>query len=427
MSEEKNSRIIEILELLLTAESVNNFEELNKTDLPKKYWKMADKNGLSLDIERPLIISETLIKNILEIDGSYEIIEKNPFVKCDEFGKRMNITSLSPAVKWFYKNTGDKHTLCNPALSFLMEKEGIDGVSYSASKSASPDYLNSKEYLEKKIEDLVGDDEELKTARNLIIISSPEEIENTVEDLVCTWRQTEAIKKINIALKNREFLRERKIYEIGKLLFVGPPGTGKTSLALAMAKKLDMPLLEVRLAMVTSQYLGETSKNIDRIFDLARRLSPCILFIDEFDFVAKSRVTDDNGAMKRAVNMLLKNIDTLSFVRNGVLLIGATNHPGILDEAAWRRFDDVVEFPLPDYERRKEILKKITQNLTCLCDYNELASETEGFSGSDLRIMIKESLIAALMRDSYEMNESDIDQGMEIIKGRDIIRQSTST
>ena len=128
-------------------------------------------------------------------------------------------------------------------------------------------------------------------------------------------------------ITHREFLHKHRIYEIGKLLFVGPPGTGKTSLALAMSRHMHMPVLEVRLSMITSQYLGETSKNIDRIFELAKHLSPSILFIDEFDFVAKSRTADDHGAMKRAVNSLLKNIDRVNLIRNGIILIGATNHP----------------------------------------------------------------------------------------------------
>src|SRR5512139_1373334 len=119
-----------------------------------------------------------------------------------------------------------------------------------------------------------------------------------------------------------------------------------------MSRTMHMIILEVRLSMVTSQYLGETSKNIDRIFELAKKLAPSILFIDEFDFVAKSRVADDHGAMKRAVNSLLKNIDQISLIRHGVILIGATNHPQLLDEAAWRRFDEIVEFSLPEREMR---------------------------------------------------------------------------
>ena len=112
-------------------------------------------------------------------------------------------------------------------------------------------------------------------------------------------------------------------------------------------------------------------KNIDRIFELAKKLAPSILFIDEFDFVAKSRVADDHGAMKRAVNSLLKNIDKINLVKD-VLLISATNHPQLLDEAAWRRFDEVVEFSLPNEEMRKNILMKVTSSFQCTLDYQQV-------------------------------------------------------
>jgi SpoVK/Ycf46/Vps4 family AAA+-type ATPase len=183
-----------------------------------------------------------------------------------------------------------------------------------------------------------------------------------------------------------------------------------------------MPVLEVRLSMITSQYLGETSKNIDRIFELAKKLSPSILFIDEFDFVAKSRVADDHGAMKRAVNSLLKNIDRINLVKNGVILIGATNHPQLLDEAAWRRFDEVVEFSLPDEDMRKHILQKVTASLACTIDYQMLASKTEGFSGSDLRMMIKEAVLSALMDKRRSLSRDDIRKGIHMVKNRDAIR-----
>ncbi|WOF16691.1 ATP-binding protein [Methanoplanus sp. FWC-SCC4] len=426
MSSDNDAQALDVFELLLTSEILNQYENLDMDDLPAKFRDISGTTGCNTDIERPVVVSESIADRILCTGKSYELVRKNPFVTFDDFGKRLGISALDAAAGWFSKQDAMERIEKNPVLAYYFEKSGLGGISYEKSKSSIVRFRDSKEYLKARIDEIVGDDEELKIASSLIIISAPEEVEHSIDDLVCTHRQEEALRKINIALKNRDYLKERRIYELGKLLFVGPPGTGKTSLALAMSKKLKMPLLEVRLAMVTSQYLGETSKNIDRIFDLARRLSPCILFIDEFDFVAKSRISDDNGAMKRAVNMLLKNIDTISFVKNGVLLIGATNHPRLLDDAAWRRFDDVVEFPLPDYEMRREILKKITRELDCTCDYDELAEETDGFSGADLRIMIKESLISALMRDSYEMNESDIEQGMGTVKDRDTIRQSVS-
>ena len=174
--------------------------------------------------------------------------------------------------------------------------------------------------------------------------------------------------------------------------------------------------------MITSQYLGETSKNIDRIFDLAKRLAPCILFIDEFDFVAKSRVTDDHGAMKRAVNALLKNIDQVSLIRHGVLLIGATNHPQLLDDAAWRRFDEVVEFGLPDRLMRLAILEKVSSSMKHSCDLSGLADLTEGFSGADLRIMIKEALLSSLMDSRDTISPADIERGIAVVQNRNTIR-----
>ncbi len=426
MNADDKELAVDVLEFLITADIINRNEELTKLDLPKKYWKFFGTGSYNTDIERPIAIGESVIIRLCRADNVIDVVKQNPFVKFDEFGKRFSITTLDAAAGWFIRQAGKERVMQNPVLAFYYEKCGEDGISHKESLENVPGFTDSKEYLEARVNHIIGDDEDLKAARGLIIISSPEEIEYSLDDLVCTPKQQEGIRKIKIALKNRDFLNERRIFEFGKLLFVGPPGTGKTSLALAMSKELKMPMLEVRLAMVTSQYLGETSKNIDRIFELARSLSPCILFIDEFDFVAKSRVTEDNGAMKRAVNMLLKNIDTVSFVRNGVVLIGATNHPGILDEAAWRRFDDVVEFPLPGYEMRVEILKKITRTLDCTCDFEGLAYETEGFSGADLRIMIKESLISALMRDSFELSECDIEQGMGNVRERDTIRQSAS-
>ncbi|NYT05543.1 MAG: ATP-binding protein [Methanomicrobiales archaeon] len=423
---EPDNAVLDMMEVLLTAEILNRYQHLDKNDLSPRLRGIAGVNGGTTALKRPVLISESLLKRERGGDEAVGRLKSNPFVKCEEFGGRLAITSLEPAARWFLKKGGEERIAANPALAYFFETNGMAEVSYAAVRERNPPYEDTKEYIEAKISHLLAENEEMRTARDLIIISAPEEIEQSLDLLVCTTEQEQILKKIGIALKKRDFLREKRIYEFGKLLFVGPPGTGKTSLALAMSRALHMPLLEVRLAMITSQYLGETSKNIDRIFDLAKRLAPCILFIDEFDFVAKSRITDDNAAMKRAVNMLLKNIDTTSFIKNGVLLIGATNHPWLLDEAAWRRFDEVVEFPLPDRNMRHQILEKITRTLDCRCDFEGLADRTEGFTGADLRIMIKESLISALMRGSEEIIPDDIEKGMDVVKNRDLIRRNQS-
>ncbi|MFA5614326.1 MAG: ATP-binding protein [Methanoculleus sp.] len=418
--------VLAIMELLLTAEIFNRNQDLDINDLhPRCREFFGAGSGGNPEVKRPLIVSEGAIKKVLGTpDAVCQAVRRNPFVGYDEFGQRLNLPSIDVAAGWFLKKGGSPQVEENPTLANFFE--GRDGIKvrYQDVRAKNPRFEDTKEYVEAKVSRIVGESEEMREARDLIIISAPNEVEFSLDNLVCTPRQEETIRKIGVALDHRDFLQQQRIYEFGRLLFVGPPGTGKTSLALAMSRELHMPVLEVRLAMVTSQYLGETSKNIDRIFDLAKKLAPCILFIDEFDFVAKTRVSDDHGAMKRAVNMLLKNIDQISFVKNGVLLIGATNHPRVLDEAAWRRFDEVVEFPLPDITMRQAILEMIAASIDCNSDFADLAAETEGFSGSDLRMMMKEAVISALMDGRRHLDAADIEQGLLRVEERNLIRDT---
>ncbi|PKG33596.1 ATP-binding protein [Methanoregula sp.] len=416
-----DSETLRIMEVVLTAEIFNQHPELDINDVTPLCREVFGATGS--EIKRPVYVSDGLIKRALSISDAHTKLSANPFIAYEEFGQRLKITALEPAGQWFLKQGGKPFLEKNPALAFYFEKiGGSNGVTYKDVRKANPPFEDTKAHLDARISKLISEDEKLRGALDLVILSAPDEIEQHIEDLVCTDDQIAIIEKIQHALDHRDFLHRHRIYEIGKLLFVGPPGTGKTSLALAMSRTMHMPVLEVRLSMVTSQYLGETSKNIDRIFDLAKQLSPAILFVDEFDFVAKSRTADDHGAMKRAVNSLLKNIDRINLIRNGVLLIGATNHPQLLDEAAWRRFDEVVEFALPDEEMRKNILKKVTSTLHCAVDYAALAKKTEGFSGSDLRMMTKEAILSALMDKRNDIRESDIAKGIAMVRNREAIR-----
>lgn len=138
------------------------------------------------------------------------------------------------------------------------------------------------------------------------------------------------------------------------LLLYGPPGCGKTSIAEYIAHKSNLPLVTARLDGVISSMLGSTAKNIGKVFEYAEK-RPCILFLDEFDAIAKAR-NDSNevGELKRVVNSLLQNID--SFNKNSVL-IAATNHPALLDDAVWRRFTNTIEVPIPEKEEITGLLK----------------------------------------------------------------------
>jgi SpoVK/Ycf46/Vps4 family AAA+-type ATPase len=416
-----DSEALRIMDVVLTAEIFNQNPQLDINDLTPDCRDIFGITSAS-DVKRPVYVSDGVIKRTLSIADAHLKMSANPFVAYEDFGQRLRITALEPAAQWFLKQGGKSLVEKNPTLAFYFEKLDSTGVAYKTVRAANPPYEDTKAHLDTRLSKLIAEDEKLRGALDLVMISAPEEVEQRMDDLVCTPSQLAVISKIQNAIIHREYLQRHRIHEVGKLLFVGPPGTGKTSIALAMSNTMHMPVLEVRLSMITSQYLGETSKNIDRIFELAKKLSPSILFIDEFDFVAKSRVADDHGAMKRAVNSLLKNIDRINLVKNGVILIGATNHPQLLDEAAWRRFDEVVEFSLPDEDMRKNILQKVTASLGCAIDYQLLASKTEGFSGSDLRMMIKEAVLSALMDNRRTLTREDIRRGIHMVKNRDAIR-----
>lgn len=132
-----------------------------------------------------------------------------------------------------------------------------------------------------------------------------------------------------------------------RLLLVGPPGNGKTSLAESIASELSLPLFVVRYDAVITSYLGETAQRLRRLFDYVRT-EPCVLFFDEFDAIGKERGDlHETGEIKRLVTSLLLQLDDLP---SYCVLVGATNHPELLDRATWRRFEIRLTLDRPDDE-----------------------------------------------------------------------------
>ncbi|MCX9083350.1 MAG: ATP-binding protein [Candidatus Methanoperedens sp.] len=400
-----------ITELVLTAHLYNQSDKLNVDDLPEKirkhYWNEKENT-----VKRPVYVTEGDVKTIYGLENVKNSTKMLPFLEFEDFGSQIKLNVVDMAVKWITKHPeAVENVNKNPVLASFFENEKSLPVSYGKAKAGISPKESGREWimsLIKSLEAEKGSEEMLKLAH----IVAPEDIKQNIKDLVLTKAQEDEIEKMTKAIQYRDYLKRIGLREIGKLLFVGPPGTGKTSVARAISGQLKIPIVEVKLSQIADQYLGETAKNIDRVFELARRLNPCILFIDEFDFVAKARATDEHAALKRAVNTLLKAIDEISLVEHGVLLIGATNHPTILDHAAWRRFDEIVEFNLPDTIMRKKILDIVLRDIEGTFDTASIAGMTEGYSGSDLRLIIREAVLNGLITERTALTQQDLLRGV---------------
>lgn len=168
--------------------------------------------------------------------------------------------------------------------------------------------------------------------------------EKTLESLVLPNNVLNACKELVKEHSRRELLHSYNLEPRHKILLSGPPGNGKTTLAEALANQMMLPLFVVKYEGIISRYLGETSIQLDKLFDHVKSRR-CILFFDEFDAISKERGDEnDSGEIKRVVNSLLKQIDNLP---SHVIVIGATNHDKMLDKAMWRRFQIQLTLPQP--------------------------------------------------------------------------------
>ena len=189
----------------------------------------------------------------------------------------------------------------------------------------------------------------------------------------------------------------------GFLLF-GPPGTGKTMLAKAVAREAEANFIATKSSDLLSKWYGESERQVSRLFQRARQVAPTVIFIDEIDAMAPTRGggIGEPAVTERVVNTLLAEMDGLEELR-GVVVIAASNRPALLDPALLRpgRFDDLIYVPVPEPDGRLHILKIHTRNMPLGddVDLESVASRTDGYTGADLEDVVRRAGLQALRDD----------------------------
>jgi len=229
-------------------------------------------------------------------------------------------------------------------------------------------------------------------------------------------------------LTNPEAFKKMGIKPPRGVLIYGAPGTGKTMLAKAIANESKANFISIKGPEVLSKWVGESEKAVREIFKKAKQASPSIVFLDELDALAPQRsYSSDSHVTERIVNQLLTSIDGLESME-GVVIIGATNRPDIIDPGLLRtgRFDRHLLIPPPDKKARLEILRVHTREMPLeKVILEELANNTEGYSGADLEGICREAAITALRRNmnSKTVSMADFEEALKVV--RPSINEST--
>ena len=240
----------------------------------------------------------------------------------------------------------------------------------------------------------------------------------TFDDIAGLDEEKEELKEIV------EFLKKpKKFAEMGAkipkgVLLYGKPGTGKTLIAKAIAGEADVPFISMSGSEFIEMFAGLGASRVRKLFDKARKLSPCIVFIDEIDAIG-SRRTSNSGAESennQTLNQLLVEMDGFS-TEETIIVLAATNRPEMLDKALLRpgRFDRQVTIPAPDLNGREAILKihakdkKLAEDVSL---YN-IAEDTAGFTGAELANILNEAAIIATKKEHDAITNSDLDEAVK--------------
>ncbi len=224
---------------------------------------------------------------------------------------------------------------------------------------------------------------------------------------------------VELPLKDPDAFRRLGIRPAKGFLLYGPPGTGKTLLAKAVAREAEANFIATKSSDLLSKWYGESEQQITRLFQRARQVAPCVIFIDELDSLVPARGSGagEPQVTERVVNTILAEMDGLEELQS-VVVIGATNRPNLIDPALLRpgRFDELVYVGVPNAEGRRRILAIQTQKMPLASDVDldEVARRTDRFTGADLEDVVRRAGLTALRRSlqSAEVTMADFEEAL---------------
>src|ERR671918_497925 len=223
----------------------------------------------------------------------------------------------------------------------------------------------------------------------------------------------ELAEAIEWPLKHANLFAEASVEPPKGILLYGPPGTGKTMIAKAVAATSEANFISIKGPELISKWVGESEKGVREVFRKARQAAPCVIFFDELDAIAPRRggSEGDSHVTERVISQMLTELDGLEDLK-GVVVIGATNRPDIIDEALLRpgRFDRMLEVPVPDKESRKHIFQIHTKKKPLESDVNldKLVEMTEGMTGADIAALVNAAAMSAIKEHVRQKSSSKL-------------------
>ena len=269
----------------------------------------------------------------------------------------------------------------------------------------------------------VLDDETDARAQAMEIDASPQV---TYTDIGGIDDQVREVREaVEDPLTNPALFEEVGVEPPSGVLLHGPPGTGKTMLAKAVANETDVTFIKMAGSELVRKFIGEGSRLVRDLFDLAAEREPAVIFIDEIDAVASKRTdskTSGDAEVQRTMMQLLSEMDGFD-ERGEIRIIAATNRFDMLDEAILRpgRFDRLIEVPKPNHEGREQILEIHTREMNVAddVDFGELVSDLDEYSGADLASLATEAGMFAIRDDRTEVRRCDFDDAHEKLEDSD--------